>query len=209
MTAQRKIRVASVDDHPVLREGIAAIINRQEDMEVVAQAASGREAIQLFRQQRPDVTLMDVRLPDINGIDALSAILADFPDARVIMLTTSEADVEIQRALSAGARGYVLKSMPPKHLLEIVRQVHAGQKRIPSEVAVKLAEHLGEELLTGREVDVLQQVALGKSNRQIAGQLRISEETVKAHLKHIMEKLDVNDRTAAVTIGLRRGIIQL
>jgi DNA-binding NarL/FixJ family response regulator len=178
-------------------------------MEMVAQAESGREAIQLFRQQRPDIALMDIRLPDINGIDALSAILAEFPDARVVMLTTSEGDVEIQRALSAGARGYVLKSMPPKYLVEVVRQVHAGQKRVPSEVAVKLAEHMGEELLTERELDVLKQVALGKRNRQIAEELFISDETVKVHLKHIMEKLGVNDRTSAVTIGVQRGIIQL
>ena len=209
MKLQQKIRVISVDDHPFLREGIAAIINRQEDMEMVAQAESGREAIQLFRQQRPDIALMDIRLPDINGIDALSAILAEFPDARVVMLTTSEGDVEIQRALSAGARGYVLKSMPPKYLVEVVRQVHAGQKRVPSEVAVKLAEHMGEELLTERELDVLKQVALGKRNRQIAEELFISDETVKVHLKHIMEKLGVNDRTSAVTIGVQRGIIQL
>jgi DNA-binding NarL/FixJ family response regulator len=209
MKPQQKIRVVSVDDHPLLREGIAAIINRQEDMEMVAQATSGREAIQLFRQQRPDVALMDIRLPDINGIDALSAILAEFPDARIVMLTTSEGDVEIQRALSAGARGYVLKSMPPKYLVEVVRRVHAGQKRVPSEVAVKLAEHMGEELLTERELEVLQQVALGKRNRQIAEALLISDETVKVHLKHIMEKLGVNDRTSAVTIGVRRGIIQL
>jgi DNA-binding NarL/FixJ family response regulator len=167
MKPQQKIRVVSVDDHPILREGIAAIINRQDDMEMVAQASSGREGIQLFRQQRPDVTLMDLRLPDINGIDALSAILAEFPQARVVMLTTSEGDVEIQRALSAGARGYVLKSMPPKYLLDVVRQVHAGHKRVPSEVAVKLAEHMGEELLTQREIDVLQQVARGLRNREI------------------------------------------
>jgi DNA-binding NarL/FixJ family response regulator len=209
MKPQQKIRVVIVDDHPILREGLAAIINRQEDMEMVAQAESGREAIQLFRQQRPDIALMDIRLPDINGIDALSAILAEFPDARVVMLTTSEGDVEIQRALSAGARGYVLKSMPPKYLVEVVRQVHAGQKRVPSEVAVKLAEHMGEELLTERELDVLKQVALGKRNRQIAEELFISDETVKVHLKHIMEKLGVNDRTSAVTIGVQRGIIQL
>ena len=209
MKPQQKIRVVSVDDHPILREGLAAIINRQEDMEMVAQAESGREAIQLFRQQRPDIALMDIRLPDINGIDALSAILTEFPDARVVMLTTSEGDVEIQRALSAGARGYVLKSMPPKYLVEVVRQVHAGQKRVPSEVAVKLAEHMGEELLTERELDVLKQVALGKRNRQIAEELFISDETVKVHLKHIMEKLGVNDRTSAVAIGVQRGIIQL
>ena len=209
MKPQQKIRVVSVDDHPILREGIAAIINRQDDMEMVAQASSGREGIQLFRQQRPDVTLMDLRLPDINGIDALSAILAEFPQARVVMLTTSEGDVEIQRALSAGARGYVLKSMPPKYLLDVVRQVHAGHKRVPSEVAVKLAEHMGEELLTQREIDVLQQVARGLRNREIGEQLLISDETVKVHLKHIMEKLGVSDRTAAVTIGVRRGIIQL
>ena len=209
MSSKSKIRIFSVDDHPLLREGIAAIINSQDDMVIVAQASTGHEAIRLFREYRPDVTLMDLRMPDISGIDALSAILGEFPDARIVMLTTFEGDVEIQRSLAAGARGYVLKNMPPKELVEVVRQVHAGKKRIPQEIAAQLAEHIADEPLTGREVDVLQHVASGNRNREIAERLMISEETVKVHVKHIMEKLGANDRTAAVTIAVRRGIIQL
>ncbi len=209
MTRPRPIRVLSVDDHPLLREGIAAIINSQGDMTMVAQAASGREAIQLFREHRPDVTLMDLRLPDISGIDAMSAILGEFPDARIVMLTTFEGDVEIQRALAGGARGYLLKNLPPPELVDAVRQVDAGRKRIPHEVAAQLAEHIADESLTPREVDVLQHVAGGNRNKDIAQQLSISEETVKVHVKHIMEKLGASDRTAAVAIGVRRGIIQL
>ena len=209
MNSKGKIRVLSVDDHPLLREGIAAIINSQEDMIMVAQASTGRQGIQLFREHRPDVTLMDLRLPDLSGIDALSAIRAECPDARIVMLTTFEGDVEIQRSLAAGARGYVLKNMPPKELAEVVRQVHAGRKRIPHEIATQLAEHIADEHLTDREVDVLQHVAGGNRNRDIAERLSISEETVKVHIKHIMEKLGASDRTAAVTIAVRRGIIQL
>jgi DNA-binding NarL/FixJ family response regulator len=209
MNDRRQIRVFSVDDHPLLREGIAAVINSQKDMVMVAQASTGREAIQLFREHRPDVTLMDLRMQDISGIDAMSAILAEFPDARVVMLTTFEGDVDIQRSLAAGARGYVLKSMAPRDLVDVVRQVHAGKKRIPQEVAAQLAEHIADERLTEREIDVLQHVAGGNRNRDIAEQLAISEETVKVHVKHIMEKLGANDRTAAVAIAVRRGIIQL
>jgi DNA-binding NarL/FixJ family response regulator len=209
MSGQRRIRVLSVDDHPLLREGIAAIINSQNDMVMIAQASTGREAIQLFREHRPDVTLMDLRLPDISGIDALSAILAEFPDARIVMLTTFEGDVEIQRSLAAGARGYLLKNMPPKELVEAVRQVSSGKKRIPHEIAAQLAEHLADEPLTEREIDVLRQVAGGNRNREIAEHLFISEETVKVHVKHIMDKLGASDRTAAVAIAVRRGIIQL
>jgi DNA-binding NarL/FixJ family response regulator len=209
MSVKGKIRVFSVDDHPLLREGIAAIIDSQDDMVMVAQASSGREAIQGFREHRPDVTLMDVRMSNLSGIDALSAILAEFPDARIVMLTTFEGDVEIQRSLAAGARGYVLKNMPPRELAEVVRQVHAGRKRIPQEIAAKLAEHIADEPLTDREVDVLQHVAGGNRNREIAERLRISEETVKVHVKHIMEKLGASDRTGAVTIAVRRGIIRL
>ena len=209
MNSQRKIRVLSVDDHPLLREGIAAIINSQGDMMMVAQASTGREAVQLFREHRPDVTLMDLRMPDLSGIDTMSAILGEFPDARVVMLTTFEGDVEIQRALAAGARGYVLKSMPPKELIEVIRQVHAGKKRIPPEIAAQLAEHIADERLTEREIDVLKHVAGGNRNRDIAELLFISEETVKVHVKHIMEKLGASDRTDAVAIAVRRGIIQL
>lgn len=209
MSNPRTIRVLSADDHALLREGIATIINGQSDMLMVAQASTGREAIQLFREHRPDVTLMDLRMPDISGIDAAMAILAEFPEARILMLTTFEGDVEIQRALAAGARGYLLKNLPPKELVEGIRQVHAGRKRIPSDVAAQLAEHVTDERLTDREIDVLQHVAGGNRNREIAERLSISEETVKVHVKHILEKLGASDRTAAVAIAVRRGIIQL
>jgi DNA-binding NarL/FixJ family response regulator len=209
MSDQPPIRVLSADDHALLREGITAVINGQPDMTMIAQASSGRDAIQLFREHRPDVTLMDLRMPDISGIDALIAILAEFPDARIVMLTTFEGDVEIQRSLAAGARGYLLKNMPPKELVEAVREVHGGRKRIPREIAAQLAEHITDERLTEREIDVLQHVAGGNRNRDIAERLAISEETVKVHVKHIMEKLGASDRTAAVAIAVRRGIIQL
>jgi DNA-binding NarL/FixJ family response regulator len=209
MNDQNRIRVLSVDDHPLLREGIAAIINSQPDMDLVSQASGGNEAIQQYREHRPDVTLMDLRLPDLSGIDALIAIRGEFPDARIIMLTTFDGDVEIQRALEAGARGYLLKNMPPGTLLDTIRQVHAGKRRVPPELAAQLAEHISDESLTLREVEVLQQVAGGNRNRDIADLLRISEETVKVHLKHIMDKLGASDRTQAVAIAVRRGIIQL
>ena len=209
MSDQARIRVLCVDDHPLLREGIAAIISNQPDMLLLAQASTGCEAIQKYREHQPDVTLMDLRLPDMSGIDSLIAIRAEFPEARIIILTTYEGDVEIQRALGAGARGYMLKSMPPRDLVEGIRGVHAGKKRIPQEVANQLAEHLGEETLTEREIEVLRRVAGGNRNRDIAGQLFISEETVKVHIKHIMEKLYASDRTQAVAIAVRRGIIQL
>jgi DNA-binding NarL/FixJ family response regulator len=209
MIKEAQIRVLSVDDHPLLREGLTVIINNQTDMLLVAQASNAQEAIEQFRKHRPDVTLMDLRLPDMSGVDAMVAIRTEFPDARIIMLTTFEGDVEIQRALEAGARGYILKSMPPKELVEVIRQVHAGKKRIPSEVAATLAEHLSDDPLTEREVEVLQRVAQGNRNRDIADVLFISEETVKVHVKHIMDKLGASDRTQAVAIGIRRGIIRL
>lgn len=209
MSERARIKVFSVDDHPLLREGIAAIINSQPDMLMVAQAANAQDAMQQFRKHRPDVTLMDLRLPDQNGIETMIAIRAEFHDARVIMLTTFEGDVDIKRALEAGARGYVLKSMPPKELVEVIRQVHAGKKRIPPQLAAQLAEHMSDEALTEREVEVLGQIAGGNRNRDIAERLFITEETVKVHIKHIMEKLGASDRTQAVAIGVRRGIIQL
>ena len=209
MSKSAAIRVFSVDDHPLLREGIATLINNEADMTMVAEATNGLEAIQGFREHQPDVTLMDLRLPDMSGIDAMMAIISEFPAARIIMLTTFEGDVEIQRALHAGARGYLLKSMPPPDLLDVIREVHAGKKRVPPEVASQLAEHLGEESLTEREIEVLRAIADGNRNRDIAQMLSISEETVKVHIKHIMEKLSANDRTDAVGIALRRGIIHL
>jgi DNA-binding NarL/FixJ family response regulator len=209
MKESTPIRIFCIDDHPLMREGIAAIIRNEPDMLLVAEASNGREAIQGFREHRPDVTLMDLRLPDISGIDAMVAIRTEFADARIIMLTTFEGDVEIRRALEAGAVGYMLKTMPRRQLVETIRRVHAGRKHIPPEIAAHLAEHLGEESLSKREVDVLQKIAGGNRNGDIAELLFISEETVKGHVKHIMEKLGANDRTEAVAIGIRRGIIQL
>jgi DNA-binding NarL/FixJ family response regulator len=203
------IRIFSVDDHPLLREGISALVNNQPDMTVAGEASNGAEAVQLFKQLQPDVTLLDLRLPDMSGIDILIAIRTEFPEARIIMLTTFEGDVEIHRALQAGARGYLLKNMPPSELLDVIRQVHAGKKRIPPAIASQLAEHMSDETLTEREIEVLRAVAGGNKNRDIANKLFISEETVKVHIKHIMEKLGAADRTQAVTIGVRRGIIQL
>jgi DNA-binding NarL/FixJ family response regulator len=199
----------SVDDHPLFREGVGTIINYQADMSLAGTASNGREGIEAFRALRPDITLMDLRLPDLSGLDVMIAIRSEFPDARVIVLTTCEGDVEVQRALKAGARGYLLKCMPAQQMLDMIRQVHAGKKCVPAEIATGLAEHLGDEALSQREVEVLQQVAVGRRNRDIAAKLFIAEGTVKVHLKHIMDKLRANDRTQTVTIAARRGIIQL
>src|SRR4026208_99325 len=202
MSNKPPIRVFSVDDHPLLREGIAALVNNQPDMVLAAEASTGAEAIQVFKQQVPDVTLLDLRLPDMSGIDVLIAIRSEFTEARLVMVITFEGDVEVQRALQAGARGYLLKNMPPSELLDVIRQVHAGKKRIPPEIASQLAEHMSDQSLTEREVEVLRQVADGNRNRDIAKHLFISEETVKVHMKHIMEKLGASDRTQAVSIGI-------
>jgi DNA-binding NarL/FixJ family response regulator len=209
MSNKQSIRVFSVDDHPLLREGIATLVNNQPDMVLVGEASTGTEAIQHFKQHMPDVTLLDLRLPDMSGIDVLIAIRSEFPNARIVMLTTFEGDVEVQRALQAGARGYLLNNMPPVELLDVIRQVHDGKKRIPPEIASQLLEHMSDEGLTEREVEVLREVADGNRNREIAERLFISEETVKVHIKHIMEKLGAADRTQAVAIGVRRGIIHL
>src|SRR6201997_5809264 len=198
------IRILCVDDHPLMREGITAVIQNEPDMLVIGEASNGQEALQEFRKHRPDITLMDLRLPDMSGIDALIAIRAEYAAARVIMLTTFEGDAEIQRALEAGAQGYMLKSMPRKQLVDMIRKVHAGKKQIPPEVAVQLIEHIGDETLSKREVEVLQKVAGGNRNSDIAALLFISEETVKGHIKHIMEKLGASDRTEAVAVGIRR-----
>ena len=204
-----RIRLLTVDDHPLMREGIRAIVQNEPDMMTVAEASDGEQAIQLFRQHRPDVTLMDLRLPGANGIDTLVAIRSEFPEARVVMLTTFEGDAEIRRAMEAGARGYALKNMPRKTILDLIRKVHSGKTVVPPEIAANLAEHLGTELLSRREIDVLEKVAGGNRNIDIADQLFISEETVKGHVKHIMEKLGARDRTEAVAIAVRRGIIHL
>ena len=209
MTNAAHIRILSVDDHPLFREGIGAILNCQPDMSLVGVACKGAEAIEAFRALQPDVTLMDLRLPDLNGLEVLLTIRSEFPEARIIVLTTFERDAEIQRALKAGAQGYLLKSMPAQQLIEAIRQVYAGGKSVPVEIATNLAEHFGDKALSGREIEVLCHVAAGNRNRDIAEKLYIAEETVKIHLKHAMAKLRASDRTGAVAIAVRRGIIQL
>jgi DNA-binding NarL/FixJ family response regulator len=203
------IRVLTVDDHPLLREGIAALVNAESDMQLVAEACDGQGAIEQFRLHRPDVTLMDLQMPALNGIEAIIGIRGEFPKARIIVLTTYAGDVQVLRALKAGALGYILKGHVCRELLDTIRAVHAGQKRIPAEVAAELAEHVAEDDLTSREIDVLRLIATGNANKEIAGQLSIAEETVKSHVTNILAKLGANDRTHAVTIGLKRGIIEL
>ena len=203
------IRILLADDHHVLREGVRALAADEHDMEFVAEASSGQEAIQHFRKHQPDVVLMDLQMPDMTGIDAMIAIRNEFPDARFIVLTTYAGDVQISRALKAGARAYLLKSLLRRELLDTIRAVHAGQKRIPAEVAAQVADHLADDSLTSREIDVLRLIAEGNANKIVADKLSITEETVKGHVKSLLSKLGANDRTHAVTIGLKRGIIEL
>ena len=212
MSAPRQseaIRILTVDDHQLLREGIAAVLESQEDMTLVAQASNGREAVESFRRLRPYVTLMDLRMPDMSGIEAITAIRGEFPDARIIVLTTYAGDAQAAAALKAGAAGYLLKSSVRKELLETIRAVHSGKRRVPPEIATEIAEHVADDALTGREVEVLRRVAAGKSNKLIAVELDISEGTVKTHMKSILPKLDASDRTHAVMIALKRGILDL
>src|SRR4030081_258449 len=203
------IGILSVDDHPLLREGIAALVEAESDMKLVAEATNGQEAIEKFRSHRPDITLMDLQMPALNGIEAIIGIRSEFPNARIIVLTTYAGDVQVLRALKAGARGYVLKGHVHRELLDTIRAVHSGQKRIPAEVAAELAEHTGEDALSSREIDVLRLIAAGNANKEIAGRLSITEETVKSHVTNILAKLGANDRTHAVTLALKRGIIEL
>jgi DNA-binding NarL/FixJ family response regulator len=203
------IRILTVDDHQLLREGIAAVLDGQPDMVLIGQADTGRAAIESFRDLQPDVTLMDLRMPDMNGLEAITAIRSQFPNARIIVLTTYAGDVQAASALKAGAAGYLLKNLVRRELLETIRAVHAGKRRVPPEIATEIAEHVADDTLTEREIEVLRRVAAGKSNKRIAAELDISEGTVKTHMKSILPKLDASDRTHAVTIALKRGIFDL
>ena len=205
----KPIRILAADDHPLLRHGIASLVNAEPDMELVAQASTGREAVEQFQLHRPDITLMDLQMSDMSGIEAMIAIRSEFPDARLIVLTTYSGDVQVLRALKAGARAYILKGRVHGELLDAIRAVHSGQKRIPQELAAGLAEHTGEDELSTRELEVLRLVAAGNANKEIAAQLSIGEDTVKRHVTNILAKLRANDRTHAVTIGLKRGILEL
>lgn len=209
MLQAKPIRILSVEDHPVFREGLVTIIGSQEDMLLVSQASNAVEAVAEFRRHRPDITLMDLRLPGTDGTDTLIAIRGEFPQARVIMLTTSDGDADIQRAMRAGASAYMLKSMPKNELLAVIRSVYAGRRHVPPEVAARLAEHLGDDELTTRELQVLRLIRDGYRNKQIAGELSISETTVNFHIKNLVDKLQANDRTHAVTIAVRRGLLQI
>jgi DNA-binding NarL/FixJ family response regulator len=207
VTVPKKIKVLTVDDHPLLREGIAAVIQGEEDISLVGEATNGQEAIESFRIHRPDVTLMDLQMPVMNGIDAITAIRQEFPGARFVILTTYQGDVQALRAFKAGASGYLLKNMLRKDLLDTIRVVHAGRRRIPPEIAAELAEHVADDALTSREIEILRRVSVGTSNKIIASQLAVSEATVKAHMKSILSKLGANDRTHAVTIAMKRGFL--
>jgi DNA-binding NarL/FixJ family response regulator len=209
MGTTQGIRILAVDDHQLLREGIAAVLEHQDDMTLVAEASNGREAIETFRRERPDITLMDLRMPGMSGIEAIAAIRAEFPNARIIVLTTYAGDAQAAAALKAGASGYLLKNLVRKELIETIRTVHSGKRRVPPEIATEIAEHVADDALTEREIEVLRRVAAGKSNKLIAAELDISEETVKTHMKSILPKLDASDRTHAVMIALRRGILDL
>jgi len=209
MSDTKNIRIMTVDDHPIFREGIRAILATQKDMDLIAEAATGAEAISRYEMHRPDITLMDLRLPDISGLEAITRIRERFSQARVIVLTTYKGDVQALRALKAGAMGYLLKSMLRMYMLDTIRAVHAGHKRVPPEIASEMAEFAADDSLTAREIQVLQKVATGNANKVIADKLAISEDTVKAHVKSILSKLGANDRTHAVTIAMRRGFLDI